>query len=126
MNGKSIDTIAQRLLQFQNNIKVYHWHTMSYARHKASDSLFATFLELNDKFVETLQGVRNERVNVQNAPLNVTALDDNSIVAYLQRFAAWLTDQLPRYLQPADTDLMNIRDEMLGAVNQTLYLFTFT
>jgi hypothetical protein len=29
------------------------------------------------------------------------------------------------YLKESDTDLLNIRDDLVGQINKTLYLFTF-
>jgi len=28
-------------------------------------------------------------------------------------------------LKPSDTDLLNIRDDLVGHINQTIYLFSF-
>jgi hypothetical protein len=36
----------------------------------------------------------------------------------------WLTHQLPKYLKKDDTDLLNIRDEILAHLNQARFLFT--
>jgi len=35
-----------------------------------------------------------------------------------------MTTKLPSLLKPTDTDLLNIRDEIIADLNQTLYLFT--
>jgi hypothetical protein len=36
----------------------------------------------------------------------------------------YLTKELPKKLRKEDTDLLNIRDEILGELNKVLYLFT--
>jgi len=36
----------------------------------------------------------------------------------------YLQGPLTKTLQPSDTDLMNIRDEIIADLNQLLYLFT--
>ena len=122
---QNINAIALQLMQFQNTVKLYHWHTPSYARHKASDRLFNNMVQLIDKFMETMQGGRGLRVSITKASLSVATLDDNTISAYLHAVGSWLVSQLPLLLLPDDTELLNIRDELLEAVNQTLYLFTF-
>lgn len=43
---------------------------------------------------------------------------------YLQSAIEWLSKKLPKQLRKEDTDLLNIRDEIIGDLNQTLYLFT--
>ena len=37
--------LVHDMLELSAQIKLYHWQTKSYARHKASDSLFS---EMND------------------------------------------------------------------------------
>lgn len=120
-----VNNIANQLLRFQNNVNLYHWGTQSYARHKASDRLFKALLELIDKFMETLQGAANQRVRMDSAALEVQTYGDAQMVEYLRVFAMWLTTDLPQLLRPESTDLLSIRDEMLGQINQTLYLFDF-
>ena len=48
------------------------------------------------------------------------------MLEYLKEFAKWLSIDLPKVLdQKHDTDLLNIRDEILSDVNNTIYLFSF-
>ena len=115
-------------LQLQAQIKLYHWQTKSYSRHKASDKLSNSLGELMDKFLEVMQGSRNKRIQIGNGlPLLIKNQTDASIVETLKQFREWLIkkDGLPSFLTKNDTELLNIRDEILEAVNQTLYLFTF-
>jgi len=46
----------------------------------------------------------------------------------LIQFKSFLMDEIPKYLgkdkEMKNTDLLNIRDEMLANVNKTLYLIT--
>ena len=51
-------------LQLLNTVKLYHWKTMAYSEHKATDELYG---ELNDKidtFVEILMGKNGKRINL--------------------------------------------------------------
>ena len=56
-----MEEIVSSFLTFQVSLKIYHWQTLSYPRHKASDELFGSISEKIDKFVETLQGNRGNR-----------------------------------------------------------------
>jgi hypothetical protein len=49
---------------------------------------------------------------------------EKSIVAFFEDAREWLTNDLPKMIKDRDTDLLNIRDEILAEINQTLYLFT--
>jgi len=44
----------------------------------------------------------------------------------INKWFRYLQDKLPENLDKKDTDLINIRDEMMGLLNNTLYLFTFS
>ena len=104
--------------------QLYHWMTLKFPRHKASDSLFESILELSDKFMETYLGRygRNNKDFYEN--ITVKKLTDAEFTSYLKKTAKVLENDFPKVLLPSDTDLLNIRDELLGEINQTLYLFT--
>lgn len=121
-----MDNILLKLLEVQNQIKVYHWSTHIYARHMASDKLFNQLLLNVDRFIETLQGSQIKRIKLpSNSKINISNKTDSSIVFYLKEFTKWLSVDLPEMLNTYDTDLLNIRDEILGDVNTTIYLFSF-
>lgn len=115
--------IVRVFFKFQHELKLYHWQTFSYARHKASDKLFAKLVELIDEFVETYMGCQNQRVQLHR-PLVIRSFTDATIIRCLHQFRAFLTDMESHLPRRGSTDLLNIRDEILGAVDQTLYLFT--
>lgn len=121
-----IGEIAMILLSFRDQLKIYHWQTHSYARHKAADKLVETITEQMDRFLETLQGSRNLRMVVPKKRNYITFKNhtDTTIIALLKEFKKWLNTNLPDKLKPIDNDLRNIRDEILGSVNESLYLFT--
>jgi len=50
--------------------------------------------------------------------------NDQEAPVLLKQAVAWMTVKLPALLNNTDTDLLNIRDEILADLNQTLYLFT--
>jgi len=56
--------------------------------------------------------------------LDLPGLDEKEVVKFLKEAIDWLSNRLPKVLKAGDTDLLNIRDELLAAVNQALYLFT--
>lgn len=119
----NIENVIKFFFHMSTTIKTYHWQTTKYARHVASDSLHSTLLELIDQFVEVYIG-RYRRPTYTGFRLNVQVLNDENIVGTLQRYIDFLKTDVPSILDANDTDLMNIRDEMLSALNKTLYLFT--
>ena len=118
------EEIVQVFFHMMLNLKLYHWETLSFARHKASDDLHGNLSGLIDTFVEVFIG-RYKRPEFKHSfNVHVKQFSDNNIVDAIQEYIEFLKYDLPKYLSESDTDLTNIRDEMLGELNKTLYLFT--
>jgi hypothetical protein len=112
---------VKRMLESIHTIKLFHWKTKSYATHKATDGLHGTLNELVDKFVEVLVGKYNLNLSMDDfKSLTITNLPDNS---ELEQFVKDLCKYLSNIsFTETETDLANIRDEILGELNQFLYL----
>lgn len=113
-------------LQMLNTVKLYHWKTKSYATHKATDQLYTNLNKSIDSFVEILLGKYGDRVNLTNVksiPLHDFVTDEQfkKEIANYKNFLVTL-DRIP---DMSNSDLYNVRDEMLGQMNQLLYLLTF-
>jgi len=123
----NIGEIALYFTFVRDQIKFYHWATKSYPRHVASDSLVNNLSSKMDKFIEVMQGSENKRLTLpKNSKPTFKIESDSSIIVFLNDFKSWLTTELPTYLNKKDTDLFNIRDDILVHVNQTLYLFSLS
>jgi len=118
--------IVHLMMTLRNQVKLYHWQTMSFPRHKATDEL-VTKLDTNiDQFVEVYVGKYGRpKLTGKNSSIRLRNHSDKEAVALLREAIAWLTTDLNRYLKKGDTDLFNIRDTIVADLNQTLYLFTF-
>ena len=131
-NGGGSDSAEYilRFLEMLNTIKIYHWSTLSYPTHKATDELHSKLSELIDSFIEIYIGHLSRRAGA-GVPVfkrgggtstisfcECKSLDvfRNKLDGYIT-FMEGLTERLDGY-----TDLVNIRDEMVGAVTQALYL----
>ena len=118
------ENIVKVFFHITTTIKLYHWQTTNFARHKATDSLHEALSELIDTFVEVYMG-RYQRPVYQNGfKISIQELTDDNVVGIIQEYIDYLKNDVPKYLKSSDTDLLNIRDEMLQNLNQTLYLFT--
>ena len=127
-NQKHIHNVAgsvQIFFKMLMNIKLYHWSTTTYSRHIASGELFDKLLELIDQYVETFMG-RYKRPEFKNPEFNVHVrqLNDDNVVEVLKEYTQFLERDLSKELNETDSDLLNIRDEILGEINKTIYLFT--
>lgn len=116
-------TLITTLLTLQDQLKVFHWQTKSYAEHKALGNLYDDLSDLIDEFVETFSGRYGVPAARESYKLTVTNYRDNaSCVEFLDKSIAYMTKDVTAMLKPEDTDLLNLRDEMIGAMNKTKYL----
>lgn len=118
------ETIIKFFFHMALNVKLYHWQTKSFARHKASDELFGSLLESIDEFVEVYSGRYKRPSFGETFQIPVNELSDSVMTSTLREYADYLRNDVPKYLKTSDTDLLTIRDNMLSTINQTLYLFT--
>ena len=124
-NKQMVNFMSEAVLVFMavlNQVKIYHWQTKLYSRHIASDT-FYTKLSLNvDRFIEIVQGKYGRVVMPSDNKIVLDNQTDNGIVTLLNEFKRWLNDQ---QFMTKDSDLATIKDDILGDINQTLYLFSF-
>lgn len=112
--------------QLREQVKLYHWQTKSFARHKATDDVVTALDEAIDTYVETYMGKYGRpKMTATTNTIRITNMSETTIVKYIKAATAHLMGPLVKRLnEKKDTDLMNIRDEILGDLNKLLYLFT--
>ncbi len=133
VNNKKVNTIkmkselVQHFLEMLMIIKVYHWKTYSYAEHKATDELYDKLNENIDKFVEIMLGKNESRLIMKGKKIEFSdPSTKKSLKVIINNYKSLLQDKMNNYINiNKDTDLTNIRDEILGNLNQFLYLITF-
>jgi len=121
--------ITVRFLEMLLLIKLFHWKTTSYPTHKATDDLYTKFNLNMDTFVEILlgkTGMRTDLVYDKTIRLNdLTSIEDlKREVAVFKSYLVSLNDNAAMK-KMLNTDLFNIRDTILGDMNQFLYLLSF-
>ena len=121
--------VTVRFLEILIMVKLYHWKTSSYATHKATDELYTNLNANIDKFIEVLLGKAGNRINLMGKK-TISLIDLNSperLRAEINSFKSYLVSitNSPAIRFMSNTDLLNIRDEILGNLNQFLYLLTF-
>jgi len=117
--------ILNHLLTLQNQMKLYHWQTKSYARHKAADEFVTKSMTIIDRIVESYQGEHDE-IALSNSDKSI-ALDnitDKDIINFLKKAKRMINADFSQLIQDDDNpELSNLRDEMLENIDITLYLF---
>lgn len=114
--------IVTHLLTIRNQVKLYHWQTGSFARHTATDNLTATLDTNIDAFVESYMG-RYGRPKVSGS-IKLHNFSEAAAKSFVAKETKYLQKDLPRKIGKDDTDLLNLRDTILGDLTKVLYLFT--
>jgi DNA-binding ferritin-like protein len=120
----NINSNINFLLGLSAQLKVMHWQTKGYSRHQAFGSTYDSLGELMDNFVEEAMGKYGRfKLDDETSTITLVNLSDlkpeemintvkNALIQYTEQF------------EPTDTNLLNIRDEMLGLFNKLSYLLT--
>jgi hypothetical protein len=114
--------IVTELLTIRNQVKLYHWQTGSFARHTATDNLTATLDTNIDAFVESYMG-RYGRPKVTSS-IKLHNFTEEAARKFVLKKTEYLTKVLPKHIGKNDTDLLNMRDTILGDLTKVSYLFT--
>ena len=118
------EELTLKLIQIQTQFKFLHWQTMGDAKHKAYGEIYDSLGDNIDKFVETMMGKQGR---VEFEPefsimfQDIKNLSVQNFMDGITEFLVGMTEQLDKRY---DTDLLNIRDEMLGDINQLKYRLT--
>ena len=113
--------VASTLVAIQTQLRFFHWQTKSYARHQAYGGTYDAMDDLIDKFVEVLMGKYGRVPAIQ---FKVYNRNEKDIVSFIDETITYLLNLGNMLNQQTDTDLLNIRDEMLAEFNKLRYLIT--
>ena len=123
------ENIVTMFLQMLNTVKLYHWKTISYPQHKATDELYSNLNSNIDTFVETMLGKTGGRINLtKQKTLPLLAIENiNDFKKEVSKYKSFLINMSKdsELNTSSNSDILNIRDEILGNLNQFTYLLTF-
>lgn len=114
-----------KFLHIHNQAKIYHWQTKSYAEHQAMGGFYDKFGEQIDEFVEAYFGRNGVRRATKTFDLELKNYEGKASTELMNDGIQFVTTELESVIE-GDTDLQNIRDEMLALMNHTKYLLTLS
>lgn len=123
MENKDIEKYIIDLMQVQCQVKVFHWQTKIYGKHIALDRLFDAIIDNIDEFTETAMG-KYGRVDFSGANYTFDNITDAGVANMIDGFIDIAIALDEKVDAKKDSDLLNLRDELLGKLNQTKYLLT--
>jgi hypothetical protein len=120
--------VTVKFLELLMMIKLFHWKTSSYATHKATDELYSKLNEHIDTFIEILLGKTGIRTNLLNKH-KISLIDlsnKEQLMSKINYYKSYMVDlsNNPFIRSMSNTDLLNVRDEILGDLNQFMYLLS--
>jgi Family of unknown function (DUF5856) len=112
-------------LHLRDQIKLYHWQTRIYSRHIATDNILEKLEKNIDSFVEVYIGKYGRpKLTGKNSTITLHNLSEAGATRLINSAIKQLQGSLTKSLKEYDSDLINIRDEIIADLNQLLYLFT--
>jgi hypothetical protein len=112
-------------MHLRDQIKLYHWQTKVYARHIATDKALEALDKVIDEYVEVYIGKYGRpKMTTKTGTIHLQNLSEAGATRMIIASVKYLEGPLTKKLKPVDTDLMNLRDELIATLNQLLYLFT--
>ena len=118
-------SLMSTFLGIQSQFKVFHWQTQSYAKHQAYGGIYDTLSDLSDNFMEIYMG-KYGRVALEGESdaILLGNIGEVNIEEFLETIVEFLLSFNNKLDNTRDTDLLNLRDEMLAAINKLKYLLT--
>jgi hypothetical protein len=118
------EELILKLVQIQLQFKFLHWQTYGDAKHRAYGNIYDSLGDMIDMFAEAMMGKYGRPDFESEFSIMFQDIKTMNIQDFLDgitEFLVGMTDQLDtRY----DTDLLNLRDEMLAEINKLKYLLT--
>lgn len=111
--------------ELQLNVKLYHWNTTQYSNHKATNKLLDNLSDLIDSFVEKYMGAYSRPVIKSGSSIPIQNMTKTKYVKLLKTAQEYLRGDLEKIISK-NTELLNIRDEMLGELDQAIYFSTLS
>jgi hypothetical protein len=122
-DGKG-ELIQTTLLQMQHQYKILHWQTMSFSQHKSFDDIVGSLAGHIDEFIETYMGKYGRVIAANTFNITLANYKDTDFMALTDKYIGFLIGLNDTLDKAQDSDLLNIRDEILASLNQLKYLLT--
>jgi len=122
-DGKG-ELIQTTLMQMQHQYKILHWQTTSFSQHKSFDEIVSSLMENTDEFIETYMGKYGRVIAANTFNITLANYKDADFMALTNSYIGFLIGLNDILDKAQDSDLLNIRDEILGSLNQLKYLLT--
>jgi hypothetical protein len=123
-SSENAEEFLLNLFKLQNQIKLFHLQTLSYAQHKATDKFVEKISDITDKVLEAYQGLYGRIYLKKQKNINIYNMNDKQVIDFLKKMREYFKDISPKLFNKKDTELFNLMDEISETIDNILYLFT--
>ena len=116
--------IVLSLVKIQVQFRFMHWQTTSFSQHKAYGEIYESLDGNIDEFVEACMGKHGRPKYTGGYTIDGEDLEEIELGALLTQVVEFFVSFNEIYDREMDSDLLNLRDEMLHEVNKLRYLLT--
>jgi hypothetical protein len=113
-----------RLLTLQNQLRIFHWQCDKHSQHESFGKTYEELDPLIDSFIEEFMGLRGKIKKEGGFNIELKNFDEIDYLNFLNEYINYLIIELPQNLSETDTNLFNLRDEILGSLQKLKYLLT--
>ena len=119
------EELILKFVGMQQQFRILHWQTKSYAKHNAYGSIYESLDGFIDEFIEIYMG-KYGRVSFNSGEgnINLKNTDSLDLNSFIKENISWLKGLSQKLNEENDSDLLNIRDEVMGSLNKLRYLLT--
>jgi urate oxidase len=118
------DKILKTFMTMSEQFRVLHWQTETAAQPKDYGEIYESISDLADKFMEEYMGKYGRcYFDGGYGTIRVYNINDMDIQKFVLHHID-IFNELNEHLDDEDTNLLNIRDEIIGELNRLKYLLT--
>lgn len=120
------EIFIKKLLEMQIQFRILHWQTKSYAQHKALGELYENLDDLIDDFAEIILGKSGNRFDFDSEfSIVLKNMELSGTSEFISEGVEDIINISNDFLDDdTDTDLLNLKDEIIALLNKTKYLLT--
>ena len=118
------EEIILKLVQIQNQFRFLHWQTTGDAKHRAYGEIYSDLDGMIDDFAEACMGKHGRPEFESEFAIMFQDISSMSLQKFIDGITDFLISFNEVYDSKLDSDLLNLRDEILLKINKLKYLLT--
>lgn len=120
----NFNKLVKHMLELYMLIRIHHWNSYSYSKHKITDNLYDDLSKHIDKYIEVMLGKKYilnqsalKTLNIPNVPINKLQKKIKNFIRELNIFHSKLEEE-------TYNDIHGIRDEIIADLHKYIYLLS--